>query len=412
MAIDAATAIDYRTATVDEITAVMRAQTIGFGGNTADEEIRKWVEQTSIRPEWRLCAFDMGEPVSQIVIVPTRMHWNGCEVGSAGVTDVFTVPTHRRQGILRELMSRAFAQMRDAGQAVAILEASMAAIYQRFGWAVVYTGLMHDFDPRHLRFVDEIATPGRVRLVKHTEARPLVEPAYRRFAAQRTLSFARGDFEWARALRLQSAGRPPVLVAAYEEAGETLGYAIYTIEQHGEMRPPPDQRLNVFEWVWLTPAAHRGLVKYLAGHDLVESLRIWSLPLDDPFAQHVAEPRWLNTIAYDGALARIVDVEAALAGRGYDGAGRLVIGVEDPYAPWNSGVWELTVDGGAMVRRTDAAPQLRVTPRVLCLLLSGTLPASTLARGGLIEVADPSALPVADALFRTTYTPLCLDHWM
>ena len=412
MVVDQATAIEYRTARQEEMAAVMHAQTLGFGGNTADEEIRKWVEQSSIRPEWRLCAFDDGEPVSQIVIVPTRMHWNGGEIGAAGVTDVFTVPTHRRQGILRELMTRAYARMRDAGQAVAILEASMAAIYQRFGWAVVYTGLRHDFDPRHLRFTDEIATPGRVRLVKHTDARPVVEPVYRRFAAERTLSFARGDFEWTRALRLQNTGRPPVLVAVYEEAGEALGYAVYAVENHGEMRPPPDQRLNVFEWVWLTPAAHRGLVKFLAGHDLVDSLRMWSLPLDDPFSQHVAEPRWLNTIGYDGALARVVDVEAALAGRGYDGAGRLVLGVEDHYAPWNSGAWELDVDGGASVRRVDVEPQLRATPRVLCLLVSGTLPASTLARGGLIEVADPAGLPVADALFRTARTPLCLDHWM
>jgi predicted acetyltransferase len=287
----------------------------------------------------------------------------------------------------------------------------MAAIYQRFGWAIVYTGLRHDSDPRHLRFVDEIATPGRVRLVKNTEARAVVEPVYRRFAAPRTLSFARGDFEWARALGL-TRPPPPVLVAVYEEAGEALGYAIYSVQQHGEMRPPPDQRLNVFEWVWLTPAAHRGLVNYLAGHDLVDSLRLWSLPLDDPLPHHVAEPRWLNTIAYDGALARIVDVETALAGRGYDGAGRLLIGVEDVYAPWNSGAWELTVEGGASVRRVDAEPQIRVTPRVLALLLAGSVPPSTLARGGLIDVADPSALPIADALFRSAHAPLCLDHWM
>ena len=70
------------------------------------------------------------------------------------------------------------------------------------------------------------------------------------------------------------------------------------------------------------------------------------------------------------------------------------------------------MDGGAKVRRTDAEPQLRLTPRVLALLLAGTMPATALARGGLIQCADAAALVVADTLFRTAYTPVCLDHWM
>jgi len=410
MVIEEATGIEYRQARPDDITAVMRAQSLGFGGSTAEADLQKWAGQTPILPEWRLCAFDRGEPVAQVGVVPTRMYWNGREIASAGVTDVFTIPTHRRRGVLRELMTRAYAQMHEAGQAIAALEASMAAIYQRFGWAVVCPVVWHDFDPRHLRFVDDIPTPGRVRLVRREDARPVVEPAYRRFAAPRTVAFARGDHEWRRAFRFMS--DVPWLVAVYEEDGEALGYLVYHVEEHGEQRPPPSQRISVSELVWNTPAAHRALVNYLAGHDLVDSVRLYGLPADDPLFQQVQEPRWLNTRVADGALARIVDVELALAGRGYEGVGRLTLGVEDAYAPWNSGTWELTVDGGAEVRRTDAEPQLRVTPRVLALLLAGTMPASALARGGLIDCADPAVLALADALFRTAYAPVCLDHWM
>lgn len=406
--------IEYRVARAEEMPAILRAQSLGFGASTAEEEIERSVANTLIGPEWRLCAFEDGEPVSQVVAKPVTMHWNGREIAATGVTDVFTHPAHRRRGHLRELMTRAYARMREAGQSVTILEASFAAIYQRFGWAIVYTGLHHDFDPRHLRFTDEIATPGRVRLVRREEARPVIEPAYDRFVAQRTLSFRRGDFEWSAALRLRATGQPPALVAVYEEAGEPLGYTIYRVGDREGARPSdPGQRLTAMEWVWLTPGAHRGLVRFLAGHDLVDSLRMYALPLDDPLFYQVQEPRALNTQANDGALARIVDLEAALAGRGYDGDGRLVLGVEDPYAPWNTGVWELTADGGAAtVRRTDAAPQLRLTPRVLAHLVTGYQPASTLARAGLIACAEPGALAVADALFCTARVPVCLDHWM
>lgn len=406
--------IEYRQARAEEMPAIMRAQSLGFGASTADDEIEQSVGRTLIRPEWRLCAFEDGEPVSQIVVKPVTMHWNGREIAATGVTDVFTHPAARRRGHLRELMTRAFAQMREAGQSVTILEASFAAIYQRFGWAIVYTGLIHEFDPRHLRFADEIATPGRVRLVRREEARPVIEPAYDRFVAGRTLSFRRGEFEWSAALRLRTTGQAPVLVAVYEEAGEVLGYAIYRVEERQGARPSdPGQKLTVMESVWLTPAAHRALVQFAASHDLVDTLRIIMLPLDDPLFYQVQEPRALNTDAVDGALARIVDLEAALAGRGYDGEGRLVLGVEDRYAPWNTGAWELTAEGGgATVRRTDAEPHLRLTPRVLAHLVTGYQPASTLARAGLIACAEPGALATADALFRTARVPVCLDHWM
>jgi predicted acetyltransferase len=405
--------IEYRCARSEVMTALLRAQQIGFGGSTADAEVERQIATTQLKPEWRLCAFDAGQPVAQVVVVPVEMNWNGRTITAAGVTDVFTLPTHRRRGLLRELMTRAYAQMRDAGQCVAILEASMAAIYQRFGWAVVYTALTHDFDPRHLRFVDEIAVPGQVRLVTREDARAVIEPVYERFSPQRTLSLRRGDKEWAWALRLSNTTAAPLLVAIYEEAGEALGYTIYRADNRPEARPSdPGQRLTVYEWVWLAPSAHRALVTYLAGHDLVDSVRMHGIPLDDPLLYQTQEPRGLNTMASDGALARVVDVEAALAGRGYDGAGTLVIGIEDPYAPWNSGVWRLTVDGGAMVRRVSTEPQMWLSPRVLALLVSGYQPAASLARAGLIHCTDPSALAVADALFHTSHVPVCLDHWM
>lgn len=404
---------DYRFARPDEMLAIMRSQALGFGASTAQAELEASVKNTSIKPEWRLCAFEEGEPVSQICIVPTTMYWHGTEIAASGVTDVFTHPGHRRRGHLRELMTRAYAQMRDDGRAVTILEASFAAIYQRFGWAVVYTGLDHDFDPRHLRFVDEVSVPGRVRVVMREQARAVIDAAYERFAARRTLTFQRGDFEWASALRLNATNAPPVLTAVYEEAGEALGYAIYRVDDRKDARrSDPGQRLTVLEWVWLTPSAHRGMIRFLASHDLVDSVRIVALPLDDPLWYQVQEPRALNTTATDGALARIVDVRAALSTRASPATGRVLLGLEDGYAPWNSGTWELGVDGGATVKRVSTEPQIRLTPRVLAMLACGYQSASTLARAGLLHCTDPAALSVADALFHSQRVPVCLDHWM
>src|SRR5262245_30593530 len=111
--------VEYRVARPDDMPAIMLAQAAGFGASTAAAEVERGVASTPIRPEWRLCTFEDGQPVAQVCIVPTVMFWNGREIASAGVTDVFTLPTHRRRGHLRELMTRAYALMHDAGQCVA-----------------------------------------------------------------------------------------------------------------------------------------------------------------------------------------------------------------------------------------------------------------------------------------------------
>ena len=54
----------------------------------------------------------------------------------AGVTAVGVLPTHRRQGILSALMARQLDDVAAAGCPVAVLTASEATIYRRFGYGV------------------------------------------------------------------------------------------------------------------------------------------------------------------------------------------------------------------------------------------------------------------------------------
>lgn len=404
--------VQYRPARADEMRQFTYANSIAFGGNTSEAEVERNSASGWLKPEWTLCAFEEGEPVAQMATLPFVMRWNGRDIGCGGVTAVSSLPSHRRRGHLRELMTRAFAAMREAGQPLAMLWASMAAIYQRFGYGIAGYSWIYDFDPRHLRFVDDVPTPGRIRLVKHTEARPVIAAAYDAFAAPRTLMLRRDAAWWEKAvLRQWQPDLPPLLVAVYEEAGEALGYTIYEVEQRHEFRNPgPDQTVTTRELVWLTPSAHRALVTYLAGYDLADTVRMRRMPADDPLFHHAQEPRLLETRVRDGTLVRIVDLPAALEGRGYDGDGRLTFAFADDLCPWNDGTWQLSVEAGSgRLTRTDAEPELCLTSRSLAMMASGYQPATTLARIGLIAPAGARALASADALFRTSHAPSCTD---
>jgi predicted acetyltransferase len=405
-------AVEFRPLHADELRTFAYNSRLGFGDPLTQSAIDYDLAVEFLKPAETLGAFDDGVLASQMGTIPFTMRWNGRDIGCGGVTAVSTLPTHRRRGYLRELMTRAFATMRGSNQPVAMLWASMAAIYQRFGYGVGYTQLQYrGFDPRTLRFVDEIPVTGRTRLIRADEAAPVLSSVYDRFASTRTLMLRRDQQRWnSFVLRPWPADTPPYRVVVYDEDGEDLGFGIYRIEQMQTQNPGPSLRLNVFDLAWLTPAAHRGLIMYFAGYDLAGQIAVSQLPIDDPLFYQAQEPRLLNGAVRDGTLVRIVDVVAALEGRGYDGDGSLRFSIADDLCPWNTGTWDLTVESGsAHVKATTGEPDLLLTPRLLAILASGHQSATTLAHIGSLPACDPAARRTADALLRTEHAPLCTD---
>ena len=135
-------------------------------------------------------------------------------------------------------------------------------------------------------------------------------------------------------------------------------------------------------------------------------------PADDPAAEFFVEPRLLHARDGEGAWYRVVDVAKALAGRGYEVAAEIAIGVEDdPLTPWNDGVWRLETDPeGARARPTNEPPDIRLNVKTLASLFTGFRNATELANWGLID-GDRQAIARADSIFRTRYAPHCPDHF-
>ncbi|HTE84510.1 MAG TPA: GNAT family N-acetyltransferase, partial [Dehalococcoidia bacterium] len=168
---------------------------LGFGQSTARTEVERDVADAFIRPEWTLCAFDDGVLASKMATLPLRVYWNTRVIPCGGVTAVTTLPSHRRRGHLRELMARSFCIMHDAGQPIAMLWASMAAIYQRFGYGMAFATHTCTFDARQLSFVEEVVHPGNLSIISNAEAAAVTSDAYERFAVRRTTALKRDD-DW------------------------------------------------------------------------------------------------------------------------------------------------------------------------------------------------------------------------
>ena len=82
-----------------------------------------------------LAAFDGGTPIGIAGAFSFRLSVPGSDLlPVAGVTWVSVLPTYRRRGVLSSIMRHQLADIRGRGEPLAVLWASEAAIYSRFGY--------------------------------------------------------------------------------------------------------------------------------------------------------------------------------------------------------------------------------------------------------------------------------------
>ena len=365
------------------------------------------------KPEWTRCAFVDGKLASSFANVPFTMSANGKSVKLAGVGSIATQPEYRRQGLARRIHTRAFGEMREAGQDVAALWASQAAIYQRFGYAMTTVMREYAVDTQDIHFHDRDGGNGRVARVEADTARNVVRTVYAAFIAKRMCYLHRIAEDWVNDYLKERDDTGPVWVAVcHGNDNAARGYVIYTLRSGRVNHRARDQELVIRDLAWLDADAYRSLWRFLASHDLVGRVRWHGAPADDPAVEFFMEPRLLNAQTHEGAWFRVVDAAGALAERGYDVDDELTISLAaDPLTPWNDGRWHLEAGtDGAHVRPSKAAPDIELSSKALASLYTGFRSATELGNWGLLE-GDRRSLAKADALFRTLYAPHTPDSF-
>ena len=321
------------------------------------EEMAEYVNQASrqlglpremfigMPPEWTMCAFTGEELATTYAYWPLQIRLNGRAVPMAGVTQVSTHPAHRRRGYLRAVTRAHFQQMhRERQAAIAGLHPSWVSVYQRYGYGPVNVRQTYRIEPRDVRFHHPLSPRGRIREIDLATEFGLLVDVYRRFREDRTAMVHRGRAMWeAGALQEPAAGQGRVILA-YEEAGEAVGYVVYT---HGRGEP-----LRVMDFFALTPAAYQALWEVLANYDNVGAIEWDNAPPDDPLPLMVVEPKRITRSLRDGIMARLVVAEDALAQRPYASVSELRFELRDSFCEWNSGRWRLVTspEGGEASR--------------------------------------------------------------
>lgn len=331
----------------------------------------------------------------------------------AAVSYVGVAPDARGRGALGTLMRAQLTGLHEAAaEPVAVLLASQAPIYGRYGYGVASRSARLELTGS-AAFRPGAPVGGEVRWHDEPTARPMLREVHRRVARRRVgwLSRAEPNWRWWLAdspsdRRGSSAYRYAV---AHDRDGAPQGYAVF----RSSARWPaggPDYRLDVQDLAAATPEAHAALWRSLLDQDLVGSVRCGIVALDDPLTALLVNPRAVLTDVRDSLWVRLVDLDRALATRRYTARCELVLEVTDDVCPWNAGRWRLVVDdtGAAVVE-----PAAVATPDLACdvadlgaAYLGGTRLAALAAAGRVRELRAGAVLEASRAFAGDT-EPFC-----
>lgn len=340
------------------------------------------------------------------------VHGHPCPTAPmAGVSAVGVHPTHRRQGLLRQLMRAAHDDARERGEPLAGLEASESVIYGRFGYGLTANLAECSIDSRWSAFA--VPAPELdLALIDKDEAVTVLPPLFDLQRRTRAGEVSRRPEYWDHLLADRPHERGGLSARFHAVCDE--GYVLYRATLDTSVFLGQRAAVVVEELRGNDAEVEAALWRFVLDLDLVGRVTVKRCAVDDPIRWRLADPRQLRTDSIEDRLyVRILDTAAAFEARGYQAEGRLVLEVLPPLVPEGGadagpGRWVLDAGpDGASCRRARAGEEadLRLGLPALGSLYMGGFPASLLAAAGLVEELRPGVLPVADTLLTTRPAP-------
>ncbi len=333
---------------------------------------------------------DGRQPVAGFNVTPTTINQGRGLRPALIVNTIGVLPSHRRRGLLKEMMRRQLDAARERGMAVAVLTASEATIYGRFGFAPATRGQQLRIDTRRFAYRDGVEVAGGPIefvepsfLADHWERITTAHQERHRGAVGHTHAhFLVDTGAWD-----SDEGGPSKNLRAvvhFDADGVPDGFAVFRFK--GWDDAPQASVLKV-----CAPDApvERALWRALAEMDLIETLTYDLSSPSDHLPLSLADERALKVTGIgDWVWLRIFDLPAAVDGRAFDGDGEIVLRVVDPMG-YADGTWRLSASGGVgTAEPSDAEPEVTLGIDTLALLWHNDHTAAQAAEAGVLQGSD------------------------
>lgn len=352
-----------------------------------------------------------GQVVGSLVLYPLEVWIRGQRVPFTGIGSVCVSPEHRRRGIADVLMRSTVRELRQKGRGLSGLYPWRGSYYSKFGYGVAEYVHQISVAPSNLPLSDESRWVRRSMLPD----RPAVQALYERMAQQGHFAVHRSHEWWTQRLWTYTGDW---IVYEGRRRGQIEGYLYYEVDHS---KGPFSLDVALTEFVAATPAAHRGLIGYLAS--LADQVReiTYVAPSDNGWLQILRSAQNLvpghdisvysdtGNIA-NGMMLRVNDVKLGLEAFPVrtSARGEIAMEIADPIVPQNSKVYRVRASEGRLIVRVQGTttrsrkrvPRLKLDIGMLGPLIAGALSPTRAAEVGLIESISGGA-DIVEPWFRT-----------
>jgi predicted acetyltransferase len=332
----------------------------------------------------------------------------GSTVAMGGVTQVTVMPTHRRRGLLREMMDT---QLRDSmarAEPVTMLVAAEWPIYGRFGYGMAIEAAATIIDASTAVFVDPTMR-GTVEVVDTQSFREATPVAFDRHRLTCPGSIKREPALWdlIAGIITHPTDKPPkgrMFVVHRSEEGDVDGLAIYEPTDDW-VHNQPKVKLNVHELIAVNDVAFTDLLKYLCAIDWVTEVHLHVRGVDEDVRHLFVNGRVARQAdRSDHMWVRLLDVPAALAARRYETPVSIVLDVRDDFV--GDGRFRLEGDaGGATCMPTTDAAEVAVGVDVLGAAYLGGSSLMPYVMAGRVDEIAPGSVATLDRAMHSAKSP-------
>jgi predicted acetyltransferase len=402
-------------ATPERLDDFFRAILRGFHDDYVPE---KWVPHRKVVEPERSFGFQVdGQWISTCGAYSRTMTVPGGSVPVAAVTVVTVQPSYRRRGLLTEMMTHQLHDIAERGkEPVALLWASEAAIYGRFGYGQASPRVHLTGKTKTTAFRPDVDLgSGSVGEVERDQAIPIMKRLHQALLPNRVGALNRDDDWWVVRLhdpepwrRGASAYR---FALHYDRRGRPDGYVVFRIKTKWD-ESGPGAEVIIDELDSGNAVARAALWRFVLDIDLVRTFSVDNCAPDEPLRYLVNDLRSVKADVEDGTYARLVDVPRALESRRYLSDLDVIIRVEDGLLSRNNGAIRLQAGpDGASVSRARRKPDLIMNVRELSAIYLGGTPLLALTRAGLVTERTKGAAVAAAAAFGWFQAPFCPDFF-
>jgi predicted acetyltransferase len=412
--------VEIRALQEEEFPAVLALMCAAFGEEATEEDADAY--RQSLPFERSIAAFENGKMVAMSAVLSLELTVpGGVAVPMGGVTWIATLPTHRRRGLLRRLMTVQFADMVERGETVAGLGASEGNIYGRFGFGPAASVMTFSVERAYGAFanpIDETAS-GHFTLLNALEAATRLPPIYESLRLRQPGAVSRQPGMWREHLAdppVERAGATRMFHVVHETTpGTADGYVSYRVKEDWQGATSMNEA-RVVQLLAANPDVYKALWNFVLNTDLCRTVSCERGRVDEPLRWLLADPRRFKVgELFDFLWLRLLDAPRALAARAYASVGKLALEVTDLFPTPSVARFLLCSEQanalGAECAPTTSAPDLALGIDALAAAYLGGVTFATLAAAGRVREKTAGAVELADAMFSTGSAPYCMTQF-